>query len=104
MPETYADIKKLIRESATFSGGKDFSIKELAAEIGLSFEFINQVISEMAQDGQVSKKRARTPGLKGSGFYYRKCGFRPRDFLAMSFRRHSNEQLHLTPLHTWAVM
>lgn len=104
MNETYADIKKIIRESAVYSSGEDFLVKDLSEEIGLSSEFINQVISELAQDGHVSKRRAKKPGLKHSTFLYKKCDFRPRDFLAMRIREHTNEQLQLEPRHAWAVM
>ena len=104
MQETYFEVKKRIRESAVYSGGKDFLVKELAAELGMAPEFINQVLSELAQEGHVSKRRARKPGLSLSIFLYKKCSFRPRDFLAMRLRRHTNAQLKLTPMHCWAIM
>ena len=102
--ETYYEAKKMIRESAVYSSGKDFLVKELAAEINMAPEFLNQVISELAQEGYVSKRRARKVGLRLSTFLYKKCDFRPRDFLAMPLRKHTNEQLQLEPTHCWAVM
>ena len=104
MEETYAEAKKMIRESAVYSSGNDFLVKELAEELNTAPEFINQVLSELAQEGYVSKRRARKVGLPFSTFRYKKCDFRPRDFMAMPLRKHTNGQLQLEPTHCWAVM
>ena len=102
--ETYVDIKKMIRESSMFASGRPFPIKELSSEIGVSTEFTAQVLGQMVEDGYASKKRVNKNERGGIVWHYRMCGFRPKDFLVMKLRRHSNEQLGLEAEYCWAVL
>jgi len=102
--ETYADARKVISESKAFSSGKPFLIRDLATETGMAYDFISQVLAQMVEGGQASKKRERKCVRGGIVWQYRMCNFRPRDFFAMKLRRHTNEQLGLEPLYAWSVM
>lgn len=103
--ETYVGARKLIKESRLFSSGKPFTIKELAAQTGIAHDFLSQVLSEMKESGRVSKTRvAKKRSIGGIEWHYRKQILKPREFLAMKLRRHTNEQLGLEPMHAWAVI
>ena len=102
--ETYFAVKNRIRGSVAYSSGKDFYVTDLSAELSLCPDFIKQVIREMFNQGDVSRQRESKQGLKGSMYRYRKLTFTPRDFLAMSLRKHTNEELQLEPMHPWSVM
>jgi hypothetical protein len=102
--ESNTDIKKLIRESKTFSGGEYFKTADLCTEIGSNYDFTIQTLGQMVQDGGASKKRVKRTDSGGVVWEYRKCTLMPKDFFAMSFRRHRNDELGLEPLYPWAVL
>jgi len=102
--ESNTDIKKLIRESKTFSGGEYFLTKDLCTEIGSNYDFTIQALSQMAQDGSASKKRVKRTDCGGVVWEYRKIEFRPRDYLCASYRRHTNDELGLQPEYAWSVL
>jgi len=102
--ETYAVAKKTITDSKLFSSGEPFLIKDLSADIGLASDFVTQVLCQMVEGGQASKKREKKCKRGGIVWLYRKCTLKPRDYLCASYRRHTNDELGLEPLYAWAVL
>lgn len=103
--ETYVDARNSIKESKLFSSGKPFLITDLSLETGIAHDFISQVLCQMVVGGYVSKKRVKKPNKKGGiEWHYTKQTFKPRDFFAMSLRRHTNDELGLQAEYCWAVM
>ena len=103
--DTYVESKKLIRESKLFTSGEAFLTRELVEETGLVYDFLTQVLGQMVQSGQISKKQVKKPNKKGGiEYHYKKQTVLPKDFLGMQLRRHSNEQLGLEAEYCWAVL